>query len=326
MRTDRPRASGDGSVREVPARWTLTVPDSASALSPPDPDGPAGDSSPVGARSAERVGRRVLRSLTVLVVAGGVFATTVPITRTVTLEGRLVPTRTVSLRAEEPGLLAAIHVAAGDTVRPNRLLAQLWSPELDETLRTAPDAGPALLARQARLDLYAPPWAERLPNGHVDPATISPGGVVLTEDLHEQRGARFEAGDVVLALVMLGTDGRIPFVVRAWADGRDAQRVRPGMPARLTFFDLPPERPRQTTGTVRSVGPAPEHDLDVPFLEDHWRVEATVDPGDLAAVLASTDPAGRTTRLRAGFNVEIAVEERRETFARTAWRVLTTSP
>lgn len=326
MRTDRPRASGDGSVREISARWTLTVPDSASALTLPDPAGPASDPNSVGARSVDRVGRRVLRAFALLLVVGGVTAATVPITRTVTLEGHLVPARTVSVRAEEPGLLANIHVAAGDTVRPGQLVARLWSPELDEALRTALAAGPALLARQARLDLYAPPWAERLPNGHVDPATIYPGGVVLTEDLHEQRGARFEAGDVILDLAMLGTDSRIPFVVHAWADGRAAQRVRPGMAARLTLSNLPPERPRQSSGTVRYVGPAPEHPLDVPAPEDRWRVEATVDPSDLAALLASTDPAGRTTRLRAGFNVEIAVEERRETFARTAWRVLTASP
>jgi hypothetical protein len=321
VRADRPRASSDGSVREISTRWTLTVPDSASALSPSDQDEPAGNPSPVGARAADRVGRRVLRLLALLLATGSVIATTVPIARTVTLQGRLVPARTVSLRVEEPGVLTDVHVAVGDTVRPGQLVARLWSPELDEALRTAPAAGPTLLARQARLDLYAPPWAERRPNGHVDPSTISTGGLVLTEDLREQRGARFDTGDVVLDLAMLGTDGRIPFVVHAWADGRDAQRVRPGMPARLTFSDLPPERPRQSSGAVRYVGPAPEDHLDVPTPEDRWRVEATADTDGLAAVLASMDPAGRVPRLRVGFVVEVAIEERRETLAQTAWRI-----
>ena len=238
------------------------------------------------------------------------FAATVPLTRTVTLPGRLVPERTVRVRAGEAGLLTDLLVAAGDTVAPGQLVARLRSPSLDQALRAHPAAPPVwpLLARRARLDVHAPPWARERADGTVDPASIFAGGVVLTRRLDRLRGARVSAGDAVLDLAATDRTGRVPFVVDATADERHAQRVRPGMPARVLIAAVPHERPRQIGGVVRHVSPASD--------AGGWRVRIAVDTRALEAL----PPNGRPTRLRPGYSVRVAVVERRETLARTAAR------
>ena len=240
---------GDGSVAEEPPRWSLTVPDARRALGGPS----ASDGPPPSSQRAERAGRRILRAVGLAGVLASVAALTVPITRTVDLDGRLVPERVVPIRAAEPGLLTDILVAAGDTVRPGQLVARLRSPDLDEAFRTSIGHDPALLARLARLDVVAPPWSERQPDGAADPASFWRGGIVLTEDLPQRRGARLDAGDTVLELAALDADGRVAYVVRAWAPEREALRAQPGMTARLTFTAIPQERPRQASGVVRRV-------------------------------------------------------------------------
>ena len=128
---------------------------------------------------------------------------------------------------------------------------------------------------------------------------------MLTEDLDLLPHTRLDAGDVLLELAGLDADGAIPLVVHASADEREAQRIRPGMPARLTFPAVPTERPRQSAGRVLRVGPAPEGSMQ------GWRIELAPDPGTLATI---TEPARNSrlpTVLHAGFSVQIAVEERR---------------
>ena len=311
---------GDGATTGDAPRWALTVPDTRRALGGPDaPKGaPTRGSRSSGADAADRAGRRILRALGVAALAGAVAALTVPITRTVELDGQLVPEHVVTIRAAEPGLLTEVHVAAGDTVHPGQVIARLRSPGLDEATRTSTGHDPALLARRVRLDVHAPPWSERQPNGTADPSSFWRGGVVLTEDLDEQRGARLDAGDIVLDLAALSADGRVAHVVRAWAPEREALRARPGMAARLTFTAIPQERPRQASGVVRRVALAPETDSHTEAAgEPHggrWRVELDVDPEAVAAIVGAAETP---TELRAGFSVEVAVEERRETLARS---------
>ena len=139
-------------VRAEPRAWALTVPDTSQALGATAAGG--GPQRP--AQGAERVGRRILRAVGFVGVLAIVIALTVPITRTVELDGQLVPERVISVRAAESGLLTEIHVAAGDTVRPGQLIAGLRSPELDEATRASTGHDPALLARRARLNLHAP--------------------------------------------------------------------------------------------------------------------------------------------------------------------------
>ena len=317
---------GDGiSTRQAPVRaapraWTLTVPDTSQALGAPaaggGPQRPGSRFS--GAEGAERAGRRILRAVGWIGVLAVGVALTVPITRTVELDGQLVPERVMSVRAAESGLLTEIHVAAGDTVRPGQLLARLRSPELDEATRASTGHDPTLLARRARLDIHAPPWSERRGDGNTDPASLWRGGIVLTEDLEEQRGARIDAGEAVLGLAVLGDDEHVAHVVRAWAPEREAQRARPGMPARLTFTAVLQERPRQASGVVRRVALAPESgdrpEASGEFNPARWRVEVDVDPDAVATIVGA---AGTPTELRAGFSVEVAVVERSETLART---------
>ena len=308
---------GDGTATTEPPQWTLTVPDAARALG--GPNDASGPQPPV--QRAERANRRILRSVGLIVVLGAVASLTVPITRTVELDGHLVPERVVPIRAAEPGLLTEIHVAAGDTVRPGQFVARLRSPQLDEATRASTGHDPALLARRVRLDVHAPPHAERQPDGAADAATFWRGGIVLTEDLLERRGARIAAGDIVLDLAAVDADGRVPYVVRAWAPEREALRARPGMPARLTFTAIPQERPRQASGVVRRVSLAPEADYYSEASGEPqaagWRVEVDVDPDAVAAIVGS---AATPTELRAGFTVELAVQERRETLVRSAER------
>ncbi|MAQ94497.1 MAG: hypothetical protein CMM84_13345 [Rhodothermaceae bacterium] len=308
---------GDGSVAEESPGWTLTVPDARRALGGP----PASDGPPPPSQGAERAGRRILRAVGLAGVLACVAALTVPITRTVDLDGRLVPERVLPIRAAEPGLLTDILVAAGDTVRPGQLVARLRSPDLDEAVRTSIGHDPGLLARRARLDVVAPPWTERQSDGAADPATFWRGGVVLTEDLPQRRGARLDAGDTVLDLAALDADGRVPHIVRAWAPEREALRARPGMTARLTFPAIPQERPRQASGVVRRVALAPEVDGQQGVAgEPHaarWRVELSIDPDEIAVIVGEAETP---IELRAGFSVEVAVLERRETLAQTAIR------
>lgn len=308
---------GDGSVAREPPRWPLTVPDARRALG----GAATSDGAPPPSQSAERAGRRILRAVGLAGVLAAVVALTVPITRTVDLEGRLVPEHVVSIRAAEPGLLTEIHVVAGDTVRPGQHVARLRSPELDEVTRAATGHDPALLARRARLDVVAPPWSERLRDGAADPASFWRGGVVLTEDLAQRRGARLDAGDTLLELAALDADGRVPYVVRTWAPEREALRARPGMSARLTFTAIPQEHPRQTSGIVRRVALAPEADGHPESAGDpdaaRWRVELSLDADAVAAIVGEGETPNE---LRAGFSVEVAVEERRETLARSVVR------
>ena len=317
---------GDGTAHSnPPARadargWTLTVPETAHALR--DPNAGSGTQRPgsrlSGAERAERASRRILHAVGLAAVLGAVAACAIPITRTVELDGHLVPERVVYVRAAEPGLLTEIHVAAGDTVQPGQLVARLRSPQLDEATRASTGHDPALLARRVRLRVHAPPHAEHQPDGAADPASFWRGGVVLTEDLDERRGARLDTGDTVLDLAALGADGRVPHVVRAWAPEREALRARPGMPARLTFTAIPQERPRQASGVVRRVALAPEAESHAETSgEPHvprWRVEVDVHPEALASIVGA---ALTPTELRAGFSVEVAIEERRETLLRT---------
>ena len=300
---------GDGSTRTDAPAWTLTVPDAARALG--DLSDTSGLQQP--AQGAERASRRILRAVGLVAVVAAVAALTVPITRTVEFDGQLVPERVVPIRAEEPGLLTEIYVAAGDTVRPGQRLARLRSPELDEATRASTGHDPALLARRVRLDVHAPPYAERQPDGAADMSTFWRGGVVLTEDLGERRGARIAAGDIVLDLAALDADGRVPYVVRAWAPEREALRARPGMPARLTFTAVPQERPRQASGVVRRVALTPEADAPSEAADEphaaRWRVEVDVDPDALAFIVGTAETV---TKLRAGFTAEIAITERRE--------------
>lgn len=305
---------GDGTTTAAAPDWTLTVPDTGRALGTEvEPSG-----SPRPSQGAERAGRRILRAVGLAAVLVAVAALTVPITRTVEMGGQLVPEHVVTVRAAEPGLLTEVHVTAGDTIRPGQRLARLRSPDLDEAARASTGHDPALLARRARLDVHAPPWSERRSDGTADPSTFWRGGIVLTEDLREQRGARLDAGDTVLDVAAVGADGRVAHVVRAWADERQAQRARPGMPARLTFAAVPQERPRQVQGRVLRVGLAPDPARLGDVAEAAgWRVEIAVEPDDVAAIVGAAETP---TELRAGFSVEVAVEERRETLAQTARR------
>lgn len=307
-----------------------------ASLAVPHPEAlgaPAGGATPDESRPLRRSGgpaetasRRVLRGFGAVVGIAGLAAAIVPISRTVTLDGQLVPERTVVVRAAEPGLLDAILITAGDTVLPGALVARLRSPTLDEAFRTAdPSRAPwTLLARRARLDVHAPPFAERLPDGTADPASLFRGGIVLTEGLAGRHGARLDAGDTVVELAALATDGRagVPLVVRAWADERAALRVRPGMPARLTFPAIPQERPRQTRGLVARVGLAPDpgagsHATSPAASPVRWRVEVAVAPDQLDALLHPAYEA-LATQLRTGVAVEVVVEERTETLFHTA--------
>jgi len=308
-----PTIQGDGAstvcpdtpVREGSRAWALSVPDTGRALGSSDglgePQRPA--------QGAERAGQRILRTAGLLTLLGAVAALTVPITRTVELDGQLVPERVVPIRVAETGLLTEIHVAAGDTVLPRQLVARLHSPDLDELVRTSAGHDPALLVRRSRLEVFTPPWSERQPDGTAAASTFWSGGVVLTEDLAEQRGSRVDAGDVVLELAAIGSNGRVHHVVRAWAPEREAQRVRPGMPAQLTFIAIPQDRPRQASGVVRRVSLAPDS------LATRWRVEVGIDADALTRIVGDA-----AAELRAGFSVEIAVMEKRETLARTAGR------
>lgn len=305
----------DTPVRAKTRAWALTVPDSGRALGGPhDPGAPQRP-----AQGVERAGRRILRTVGLLILVGVGVALIVPLTRTVELDGELVPERVVPIRAAESGVLTQVHVAAGDTVHPHQLIAELRSPEVDEWVRASTGHDPALLARRVRLDIQAPPWSERQPDGTADPSTFWYGGIVLTEDLDERRGARLDAGDVVLDLAALGTDGRVTHVVHAWAPERAALRARPGMSARLTFTAIPQERPRQASGVVRRVALAPEASATASGEAQaaRWRVEVDIDPDALASILGTAETAAE---LRAGFSVEVAVEERRETLATTARR------
>ncbi|OZC01351.1 biotin/lipoyl-binding protein [Rubricoccus marinus] len=226
-------------------------------------------------------------------IVAAVAALTVPVTRTVEFDGQLVPERVVPIRAEEPGLLTEIYVAAGDTVRPGQRLARLRSPELDEATRASTGHDPALLARRVRLDVHAPPYAERQPDGAADVSSFWRGGIVLTEDLRERRGARIAAGDIVLDLAAVDADGRVPYVVRAWPPEHEALRARPGKPARLTFSAVPQERLRQASGIVRRVAMAPEADTYSEASGEpqaaRWRVEVDVDPDAVATIVGAAD-------------------------------------
>ncbi|GAB5550148.1 MAG: hypothetical protein SangKO_099080 [Sandaracinaceae bacterium] len=294
-------------ARSAPT-WTLAVPNAGHALRDADA---CQTSQPSG--GPERASRRIFHASVLGIVLASVVATTVPITRTLQLDGQLVPERIITLRAAESGLLTDLHVAPGDRVMPRQLVARLHSPALDELARASSGHDPALLARRARLDVHAPPPAVRKPDGTADPATLWHGGIVLNEDLHALRGARFEAGDPIVELATIDPDGRIPYVVQAWAPERDALRTRPGMTACITFSAIPHHRPRQTIGTVRRVALAPDS------LSARWRVELDIDPSALAPI-AGADEVGALTELRAGVSVEVAVETRRETLARTATR------
>jgi multidrug efflux pump subunit AcrA (membrane-fusion protein) len=142
------------------------------------------------------------------------------------------------------------------------------------------------------------------------PTSIDHGAVVFTEDLDRLRHARLDAGDALLDLAPLDAAGTTPLIVRALAGERAAQRLRPGMPARLTVTAVPTERPRQATGRVVRVGSASDDGAG------GWRVELTLDP--LSEITASTGSTDLPTVLRSGFTVDVAVEERRETLAHTA--------
>lgn len=301
----------DRRLPDAPSSWGLVIPNTKRALG-------SSTSSDSTQRPTERIGQLILRAV---MLAGGLLvgiAIALPITRTVELNGQLVPERVVSIRSEEPGLLSEIQVVAGDTVRPGALVARLRSRELEEATRLSPEYGPALLARRRRLDVYAPPWSERRLDGSHITSTIWRGGIVLTEDLEERRGASVDAGDVILALAAIGSDGRVGYVVRAWAREKDAQRVRPGMTARVTFTAFPQERRRQVTGTVIRVSLTPDAkaargpDEPKELTGGEWRVDISMAPDVLRTVLQS--PA----ELRAGFSTEVAVRERRETLATTA--------
>lgn len=389
--------SGDG--RSESALSELALPDSAGALGT-EPE------------RARRSARRVLRTVGALCALAAVGAATVPVERTVELDGRLVPEHVVAVRPLVGGLVAEVRVAAGDTVAVGDTLALLD----DHALRAERDAlvaerarlvaerrygaaGERERARSAGADLaraeaafvaaragyrrtaavfrFADGDTETLSEGehvaldearaavaeaeaaveaaryggtdawraswHVHaarldaldarvhdldlqldrlviraPASLSEGAVVLTEDLDRLHYARLAAGDAVLELAALDGDGTagppvVPLTIRAQADERQAQRVRTGMPARLTITAIPTERPRQATGRVVRVGPAPEGDAS-----EGWRIE--LDPDDLAAITTSTGSVGLPTVLRSGFNVEAAVKERHETIAQTAAR------
>ena len=385
--------SGDGiGERPFPE---LALPDPAAALG----------SEPELAR---RTARLVLRTVAAVCVLAAVGIATVPIERTVELDGRLVPEHAVPVRPRIGGLVAEILVTAGDTVAVGDTLARLdghalrteraaLSAERDRLVaerhhagaqetereraaavaltraqasllaaraayrRTAAvfrfrqeetealgegahvaldEARATLVAAEADVEAAryggAEAWREswhghaahlRLLDAHLRdldaridrlavrvPSTLLHGAIVLTEDLDLLPHARLDAGDVLLELAGLDADGAIPLVVHASADEREAQRIRPGMPARLTFPAVPTERPRQSAGRVLRVGPAPEDSMQ------GWRIELAPDPGTLATI---TEPARNSrlpTVLHAGFSVQIAVEERRETVARTATR------
>lgn len=291
---------------------TLAVPDPGLALSE---DGPPGRPRRAGTDAACRVLRGA--AWTSIVAASAVL--TVPLARTVELDGRLVPERVTTVRVSEPGLLEELAVAPGDTVAPGQLVARLRSPALDEALRTSPRFDAALLARRERLDVYAPPFVSRRPDGSADPATLFHAGVVLTEDLHERYGAHLDAGDALFDLAVLGSERRLPFVVHAVADEREAQRTRTGMHARLTVTALPPDQPRQIAGTVRRVALTPGPGQADPS----WRVEIIVHSAEVSTLLRCVPP-DTPLLLRAGFSVRVSIQERRETLAATALRWIRT--
>lgn len=135
---------------------------------------------------------------------------------------------------------------------------------------------------------------------------------MLTEDLDRLRHARLDAGDALLDLAPLDAAGTMPLLVRALAGQHAAQRLRPGMRARLTITAIPTERSRQATGRVVRVGAASDDGMG------GWRIELALDPDPLAQITASTGSTDLPTLLRSGFTVEVAVEERRETLAHTA--------
>lgn len=269
--------------------------------------------------STDRAARHVLRAAGLAALFGALAALTVPLSRTVELDGELVPERILTVRAAEPGLLDEVAVSAGDTVAPGQLVARLRSPALDEALRTSPRLDAALLARRARLDLHAPPFAARRPDGTTDPATLFHGGVVLTESLPERHGVHLDAGDALLELAVVSAEGRIPFVVHARADEREAQRTRPGMPARLLVTAIPTDRPRRLTGSVRHVARSPRPDGEAAM----WQVEILVDPAAVTALL-DAGTSGVPTLLRTGFSAEVSIQEHRETLVATARRWLRT--
>lgn len=290
---------GDGIAGGGPhTEGVLALPDPAIALGT-EPE------------RARRSARRVLRAVGIVCALAATGALTLPIERTVELDGRLVPAHVVPVRPLLDGLVTELLVAPGDTVTTGRLLARLFSPE-----RATAHPRRSYLAHH---DVYAPP-------------TLT-AGVVLTEDLDGLLGMRLDAGDLLLELAALDLNGKVPFTIRAHADEHRAQRVRPGMPARLTFTAVPTERPRQAAGRVVRVGPASERTggrspdprrlterLAQPLGgRDAWRVEIAVDPGALDAVIQPLpDSDGLPTELRVGFSVEVAVVERRETIAQTA--------
>lgn len=288
----RPRRllGGDGIAGvELPGEGVLAVPDAATALG-------------TGPERARRSTHRVLRAVVLVCTLAVVGALTLPIERTVELDGRLVPERVVPIRPFLDGLVSEVLVAPGDTITSGKLLARLFSPE-----RAAAQPRSSYLAHH---DIHVP-------------ASLN-AGIVLTDDLDRLVGAHLDAGDLLLELAALDASGTLPLTIRAHADERRAQRVRPGMPARLTFTAVPAERPRQATGHVFRVGLASEN-TGGRFPEPHrlaerdaWRVEIAIDPEGLDAL---TQPLpngdGLPTALRAGSSVEVAVVERRETIART---------
>lgn len=296
----------------------------AGTLAVPDPDQAFrldnGPSTPRPSTSGtDRTARHVLRAAGLAALFGALAALTVPLSRTVELDGQLVPERILTVRAAEPGLLDEVAVSAGDTLAPDQFVARLRSPALDEALRISPRLDAALLARRARLDLHAPPFAARRPDGTADPATLFHGGVVLTEDLPERHGVHLDAGDALLELAVVSAEGGIPFVVHARADEREAQRTRPGMPTRLLVTAIPTDRPRRLTGSVRRVARPPGPDGEI----STWQVEILVDPAAVTALL-DTGPSDVPTMLRTGFSAEVSIQERRETLVATARRWLRT--
>lgn len=261
------------------------------------------------ATQERRPRRRLRRPLVALVAVVAVVACFVPIPRAVTLEGTLVPERLFTIRASEPGLVAEVFVAAGDTVHPGQPLVRLESPSLMEAFRTTDVADPTLLDRFDRLTLAAPPWATAHPDGTTDLASIFTGGVVLTEDLDRTRGSALQEGEPFLEIAALDADQELQFVIHATSDARAASRLRAGMRARVRFVDAPPEKAPLVWTTVRRIGLAPSPTSE-PSPSIGWRVKADL-PSNVSATSDYT--------LRPFAPVEMTVVAERTALAPRVW-------
>ena len=128
---------------------------SPPALALPDPATARGTEP----ERARRAARHTVRAVGVICTLAATCALSLPVERTVELEGRLVPTHVVPVRPLLDGLVVEVLVAPGDTVGPGRLLARLYAPE-----RAAAHPRRAYVAHH---DVHTPP-------------TLA-AGVVLTE-------------------------------------------------------------------------------------------------------------------------------------------------